>query len=57
MNGNPAGMDINETDHHVFVPDGNDRYVAEYTYPSGKLISTIPFDKRYSLPVGVAVDP
>jgi hypothetical protein len=49
------GMAINELDHHLFAPTSKNR-VAEYSYPSGKLIGTVPGNAGGFM-FGVAVDP
>jgi hypothetical protein len=54
--GAPIAMAINELDHHWFVTDVNDNDAAEYTYPGGKLVGTVPGNANGDL-MGIAVDP
>jgi len=54
--GKPLGMAINERDHHWFVADINNQDAAEYLYPSGKLVGTVPCCAG-GLAFGIAVDP
>jgi hypothetical protein len=54
--GIPTGMAINELDHHWFVADGSDNVAAEYLYPGGTLVGTVPGDPGGGT-FGVAVDP
>jgi hypothetical protein len=54
--GAPIGMAINELDHHWFVTDTNNNDAAEYLYPSGKLVGTVP-GNQYGDLMGIAVDP
>ena len=50
------GMAINEDDHHWFVADNDDKVAAEFTYPGGKLVGTVPCGSG-CIAIGVAVDP
>jgi hypothetical protein len=54
--GNPVFMAINELDHHLFVTDTLNHDTAEYSYPGGKLIGTVPGNPNGN-PIGVAIDP
>ena len=54
--GEPTGMAINKLDHHWFVADARNDNAAEYSYPRGKLIGTVPGNPN-GIPQGVAVDP
>ncbi|HEY5096300.1 MAG TPA: hypothetical protein VII69_14400 [Candidatus Eremiobacteraceae bacterium] len=52
----PVGLAINPLDHHLFIADTQNNDAAEYLYPSGKLVGTVP-GVRFGLAVGIAVDP
>jgi hypothetical protein len=54
--GYPTGMALNEVDHHLFVADGLNNDAAEYAYPSGVLVGTVPGNSGGGT-FGVAVDP
>jgi hypothetical protein len=54
--GVPVGMAINPLDHHWFVADAMDDDAAEYAYPGGALIGTVPGNAGGDL-VGIALDP
>jgi hypothetical protein len=54
--GVPVGMAINPADHHWFVADAMSNNAAEYSYPGGALIGTVPGNAGGD-PVGMAVDP
>jgi len=54
--GVPVGMAINPLDHHWFVADAMSNNAAEYSYPGGALIGTVPGNTGGD-PVGMAVDP
>jgi hypothetical protein len=54
--GVPVGMAINPLDHHWFVADAMDDNAAEYAYPGGALIGTVPGNSGGDL-VGIALDP
>jgi hypothetical protein len=54
--GAPIAMAINALDHHWFVTDVNNDDAAEYSYPDGKLIGTVPGNTNGDL-MGIAVDP
>jgi hypothetical protein len=56
LTGVPVGMAINALDHHLFVTDAMNDYAAEYSYPKGKLIGTVPGNSGGGL-FGIAVDP
>jgi hypothetical protein len=50
------GMAINQGDNHWFVADALNNYAAEYSYPGGKLVGTVPGNFGGNL-VGIAIDP
>jgi hypothetical protein len=50
------GMAINQSDDHWFVADALHNDAAEYAYPSGNLIGTVPGNPGGNL-VGIALDP
>jgi hypothetical protein len=50
------GMAINQSDNHWFVADALHNDAAEYAYPSGTLIGTVPGNLGGNL-VGIALDP
>jgi hypothetical protein len=54
--GIPIGMAINPLDHHWFVADAMNDDAAEYSYPGGTLIGTVPGNSGGDL-VGIALDP
>ena len=54
--GAPTGMAINKLDRHWFVADGLNNDAAEYLYPGGKLVGTVPGNSGGGT-FGVAVDP
>jgi hypothetical protein len=54
--GSAIGMAVNTTDNHVFAADPDDNSAAEYRYPSGTLIGTVPGNQG-GFPVGIAIDP
>jgi len=54
--GIPFGMAINELDDHWFVADPQNNDAAEYLYPSGKLVGTVPGNLGGDL-IGIAIDP
>jgi len=54
--GIPVGMAINELDHHWFVTDAANNDAAEYLYPGGKLVGTVPGNPNGD-PMGIAIDP
>jgi DNA-binding beta-propeller fold protein YncE len=56
LSGVPVGMAINALDHHLFVTDAANNDAAEYSYPDGKLIGTVPGNAGGGL-FGIAVDP
>jgi hypothetical protein len=56
LNGGPVAMAINKLDHHWFVTDAFNNDAAEYSYPKGKLIGTVPGNAGGGL-FGIAVDP
>jgi hypothetical protein len=56
LTGAPVAMAINKLDHHWFVTDANNDDAAEYSYPDGKLIGTVPGNAGGGL-FGIAVDP
>jgi hypothetical protein len=52
---NPFGMAISQRYHHWFVTYSTNHEAAEYSYPSGALIGTVPCCPT-GVPVGVAFD-
>jgi hypothetical protein len=56
LTGDAVAMAVNRLDHHMFVTDVLNNYAAEYSYPSGKLIGTVPGNAGAGL-FGIAVDP
>ena len=50
------GMAINQADNHWFVADALHNDAAEYAYPGGNLIGTVPGNAGGNL-VGIALDP
>jgi hypothetical protein len=54
--GDPVGIALSESDHHLFVADQRNNDAAEYSYPGGKLIGTVP-GMPFGLPYGIAFDP
>jgi hypothetical protein len=48
-------MAINERDNHWFVADSSNHDAAEYSYPSGTLVGTVPCCAG-GVAIGVAVD-
>jgi hypothetical protein len=56
MTGIVFGMAINQKDYHWFVADALNNDVAEYAYPSGTLIGTVPGNFGGNMD-GVAIDP
>jgi hypothetical protein len=54
--GTPYGMAINPLDHHWFLTDPTNNNAAEYKYPGGRLIGTVPGDPSGQA-LGIAVDP
>jgi hypothetical protein len=54
--GRPIGMAINELDHHWFVADAMTNDAAEYLYPGGKLVGTVPGNPGGE-ESGIAIDP
>jgi DNA-binding beta-propeller fold protein YncE len=55
--GEPFGMAINKLDHHWFVADDINNNAAEYAYPGGALIGTVPPGVPGGQLVGIAIDP
>jgi hypothetical protein len=56
VGGIPTGMAINDLDHHWFVADAANNDAAEYLYPSGALVGTVPGNPGGGT-FGIAVDP
>lgn len=56
LTGAPVAMAINKLDRHWFVTDVNNDDAAEYSYPDGKLVGTVPGNAGGGL-FGIAVDP
>ena len=54
--GYPMGMAIDQQNHHWFVTDNRFQDAAEYLYPSGVLVGTVP-GFRNGQTLGIAVDP
>jgi hypothetical protein len=54
--GEPIGLAINKLDHHWFVADAQNNNAAEYLYPSGVLVGTVPGNDGGEA-YGIAVDP
>jgi len=52
----PVAMAINQLDHHWFTADAWNCTAAEFLYPSGALVGTVP-SPICGIPEGVAVDP
>jgi hypothetical protein len=50
------GMALNRLDRHLFVADALNNDAAEYAYPSGTLIGTVPGTAGGNL-IGIAIDP
>ena len=53
--GSPFGMAINRQNKHWFVADEANQDAAEYSYPSGRLIGTVPCCSGGDV-LGIAVD-
>jgi DNA-binding beta-propeller fold protein YncE len=56
LQGYPMGMAISARDRHWFVADSDNNDAAEYAYPSGVLVGTVPGNANGYV-VGIAVDP
>lgn len=54
--GQPVDIALSGADRHIFVADESDDLAAEYSYPGGKLIGTVPGMPRGGLD-GIAFDP
>ena len=54
--GKPQGMAINARNNCWFIADGN-RGAAEYLYPSGVLVGTVPVNPSNGDAAGIAIDP
>ena len=54
--GQPVDMALSGSDHHLFIADALNHDAAEYSYPGGKLIGTVP-GSPLGGPDGIAVDP
>jgi hypothetical protein len=54
--GAAVGMTINPTNNHVFVADPDVNNAAEYLYPRGTLVGTVPGNQG-GFPTGIAIDP
>ncbi|HEY7981698.1 MAG TPA: hypothetical protein VID19_09470 [Candidatus Eremiobacteraceae bacterium] len=57
LQGYPMGMAVSKGDHHWFVADSDNNDAAEYAYPSGALIGTVPGNSPGGYVIGIAVDP
>jgi hypothetical protein len=57
LQGYPTGMAISSRDRHWFVADSDNNDAAEYAYPSGVLIGTVPGNSPAGYLIGMAVDP
>lgn len=55
--GGPVGMALNRLDHHLFVAHQTSDNAAEYSYPSGTLIGTVPPGISGGMLIGIALDP
>jgi hypothetical protein len=53
--GDPDGMDLNKSQHHVFFADALNNTGGEIAYPSCTAIGTVPGNAG-GLPIGAAVD-
>jgi hypothetical protein len=53
--GDPDGMDLNKSQHHVFYADALNNAGGEISYPSCAAIGTVPGNAG-GLPIGAAVD-
>jgi hypothetical protein len=56
LSGYPIAMAIDAPRHHLFITDADNNDAAEYLYPSGVLIGTVPGNSGGFLD-GIAVDP
>ena len=56
LQGYPTGMAISARDRHWFVADSDNNDAAEYAYPSGALIGTVPGNAPGGYLFGIAVD-
>jgi hypothetical protein len=54
--GDPIGLAISNSDHHLFSTELINNDAAEYSYPSGVLIGKVPGNPGGD-PAGIAVDP
>jgi hypothetical protein len=54
--GDPRGMAIGGSDRHIFITELLNNYAAEYTYPGGTLVGTVPGSPGATLQ-GIAYDP
>ena len=54
--GVPVGMALNEFNNHWYVADALNNDAAEYAYPSGTLIGTVPGNVGGNM-FGIAIDP
>jgi hypothetical protein len=54
--GDPDGLDLNWSQHHVFYADAVNNVGGEMQYPACTLIGTVPGNPA-GLPIGIAVDP
>jgi hypothetical protein len=54
--GSAIGLAINATDRFLFAADPDKNSAAEYRYPSGTLVGTVPGNQG-GFPVGIAIDP
>lgn len=55
--GGPVGMALSKLDRHLFVANQTSDSAAEYSYPNGTLIGTVPPGIPGGMLIGVAVDP
>jgi DNA-binding beta-propeller fold protein YncE len=54
--GSAVGLAINASGNRLFAADPNANNAAEYRYPSGTLVGTVPGNQG-GFPVGIAIDP
>ena len=54
--GDPRGMAINKADNHLFITEEINNYAAEYSYPGGIFLGSVPNNPGGD-PEGIAIDP
>jgi DNA-binding beta-propeller fold protein YncE len=57
VDGFPNAMAISGHDNYLFVADPKNNDAAEYSYPRGILIGTVPGTSGGGQPAGIAIDP